>query len=162
MFILWQFIFQVFIDTTRAENGERIHIPKGCLKGYFRDRVRVMELLIGGEFLSYPSLIGQLKKGYPFRHPFRHPKGYIMYSFSFFGSLTMDVYNCHQFLNIVISGCADDWRWLLCNNYCFLNILYSPHVTYFLEVQLPYDVGQYFPNTSTHLYLHISKTEYLS
>ena len=28
-----------------------------------------MELLIGGEFVSYPSLIGQLRKGYPFRHP---------------------------------------------------------------------------------------------
>ena len=35
-----------------------------------------MELLIGGEF----SLIGQLKKGYPFRHP----QGYV--SFSVFGS----------------------------------------------------------------------------
>ena len=41
----------------------------GCLKGYPRDRSRVMELLIGGEFLSYPSLISQLKKGYPYRHP---------------------------------------------------------------------------------------------
>ena len=46
-------------------------MSKGCLKGYPRDRGRVMELLIGREFLSYPSLIGQLKKGCPLRHPFR-------------------------------------------------------------------------------------------
>ena len=43
--------------------------PLGMSKGYPRDRGRVMELLIGGEFLSYPSLIGQLTKGYPIRHP---------------------------------------------------------------------------------------------
>ena len=42
--------------------------PQGCLKGYPRVWGRVMELiLIGDEFLSYQSLIGQLK------HPFRHP-----------------------------------------------------------------------------------------
>ena len=75
---------------TGAENRDRIHIPgermsKGCLKGYPRDRGRVMELLIGGEFLSYPSLIGKLKKGYPFRHPFWDiPRD--MYAFSVFGS----------------------------------------------------------------------------
>ena len=33
------------------------------------DRGRFTEQHIGGEFLSYPSLIGQPKKGYPFRHP---------------------------------------------------------------------------------------------
>ena len=43
--------------------------PLVCLKGYPSDRGRIMEFLIGGEFLSYPSLIGQLKIGYPFRHP---------------------------------------------------------------------------------------------
>ena len=44
------------------------------------------------------------------------------------------------------------------NNYCFLDILYSPHVTYFLEVQLPYDVGQYFPplHTSTYIFLKLN------
>ena len=47
----------------------------GCLKGYPRDRGRVMELLIGGEFLSYPSLIDQLKKGYPFRQSFKTSLG---------------------------------------------------------------------------------------
>ena len=66
----------------RSENRERIHIPGDVpVKGYPRDRGRVMELLIGGEFLSYPFLIGQLKKGYPFKHPFRD-----MYPFSDFGS----------------------------------------------------------------------------
>ena len=43
--------------------------PQECLKGYPRDRGRVIELFIGGECLSYPPLIGQLIKGYPFVHP---------------------------------------------------------------------------------------------
>ena len=43
-------------QTTWTENRERIHIPRGCLRGYPRNRGRVMEILIGGEFLSYPIL----------------------------------------------------------------------------------------------------------
>ena len=46
-----------------------------------------MELLIGGEFISYPSLIGQLKKGYPFRHQ----NGYV----SFLGFRL-----CSKYLNL--------------------------------------------------------------
>ena len=44
---------------------------KECLKRYPSGRGRVLELLIGGEFLSYPSLIGQLKTS------FKHPEGYV-------------------------------------------------------------------------------------
>ena len=58
-------------------------MSKGCLKGFPRDRGRVLELLIGGEFLSYPSLIGQLKKRYPRD----------MYSFSVFGSCVKIIIN---------------------------------------------------------------------
>ena len=43
-----------------------------------------MELHIGEEFLSYPSLIGQLKKGYPSDILLDIPRH--MYPFSVFGS----------------------------------------------------------------------------
>ena len=65
--------------TYRAENRARIDISRDLSKDILWDIPRdirhfhrVLELLIGGEFLSYPSLIGQLKKRYPFGHPFRY------------------------------------------------------------------------------------------
>ena len=66
-----------FLNQFLSRNPRKDTYPQcclqGCLKGYPRDRGRFMKLLIGGEFLSYPSLIGQLKEGYPSRHPLRHP-----------------------------------------------------------------------------------------